>query len=71
VREVIEPGVTGLIVNDMAQAIEATRIVEHLDRRRIRDTFERRFSARRMAQDYVELYEGMAGADPKPATVAA
>jgi glycosyltransferase involved in cell wall biosynthesis len=71
VREVIEPGVTGFIVNDMAQAIEATRIVEHLDRRRIRDTFERRFSARRMAQDYVELYEGMAGADPKPATVAA
>jgi hypothetical protein len=30
-----------------------------LDRRAIRATFERRFSARRMAEDYVEIYRGL------------
>jgi glycosyltransferase involved in cell wall biosynthesis len=56
VREVLEDGVTGYIVNDMPAAIEAARRAPALDRRRIRQTFERNFSARRMALDYVELY---------------
>jgi glycosyltransferase involved in cell wall biosynthesis len=71
VPEVIEPGVTGFIVDDLEQAIEATRVVQDLDRFRIREAFERRFTARRMAQDYVRLYEGTANADPKRMTVAA
>jgi glycosyltransferase involved in cell wall biosynthesis len=56
VREVLEDGVTGYIVNDMPAAIEATRRAPGLDRRRIRQTFEQNFSARRMARDYLELY---------------
>jgi glycosyltransferase involved in cell wall biosynthesis len=56
VREVLEDGVTGYIVDDVPAAIEATRRALGLDRRRIRQTFEQSFTARRMARDYVELY---------------
>ncbi len=57
VREVLEDGVTGYIVSDMPAAIEAAREARSLDRARIRQTFERSFSARRMAVSYVELYQ--------------
>jgi glycosyltransferase involved in cell wall biosynthesis len=57
VREVLEDGVTGYIVNDMPSAIAAAQKARSLDRRRIRETFEQKFSARRMALDYLELYE--------------
>jgi glycosyltransferase involved in cell wall biosynthesis len=60
VPEVIDDGVTGFIVDDMAAAITAAARVDRLDRRRIRATFERRFSATRMAKDYVALYERVA-----------
>jgi glycosyltransferase involved in cell wall biosynthesis len=56
VPEVVDPGVTGYIVDDMDAAVEAARSIHTLDRQRVRATFERRFSARRMAQQYVELY---------------
>jgi glycosyltransferase involved in cell wall biosynthesis len=56
VREVLEDGVTGYIVNDVPAAIDAARRAPALDRRRIRQTFEQSFGARRMAVDYVELY---------------
>jgi glycosyltransferase involved in cell wall biosynthesis len=58
VPEIIEHGVTGFVVDDEAEA-EAARCARHigdLDRSRIRAEFERRFSATRMAQDYVGLY---------------
>ena len=57
VPEVLTSGVTGFIVSDMAAAIEAARRAPLLDRARIRETFERDFSARRMALDYLGLYE--------------
>ena len=57
VPEVLEDGVTGYIVNDMPAAIEAAHKASRLDRRRIRETFERQFSARRMAEDYLALYQ--------------
>lgn len=57
VREVVDEGVTGFIVDDLPTAIAAAARVGELDRARIRETFERRFSAVRMAEDYVELYE--------------
>ena len=56
VDEVIEDGVTGFVVDTVPQAIEATRKVASLSRARCRATFERRFSATRMAQDYVRVY---------------
>jgi glycosyltransferase involved in cell wall biosynthesis len=57
VPEVLEDGVTGFIVHDEAQAIEAVRRIGGLDRNRIRAEFDRRFTSRRMAQNYVALYE--------------
>jgi glycosyltransferase involved in cell wall biosynthesis len=57
VPEVLTNGVTGFIVSDMAAATEAARRAPELDRARIRETFERDFSARRMALDYLDLYE--------------
>jgi glycosyltransferase involved in cell wall biosynthesis len=57
VPEVIEDGVTGFIVDDIAGAIEACGKLHLIDRRRVRARFEERFSSRRMAQDYVAVYE--------------
>jgi glycosyltransferase involved in cell wall biosynthesis len=57
VPEVIEDGETGFIVESMEEAIEATRRIPELSRERCREAFENRFTARRMAHDYVELYE--------------
>jgi glycosyltransferase involved in cell wall biosynthesis len=57
VPEVIEDGVTGFIVDDVAGAIAACGKLHTLDRRRVRARFEERFSSRRMAQDYVAVYE--------------
>ena len=56
VTEVIEDGVTGFIVESEADAVAAIGRARHLDRGRIRETFERRFSARRMAEAYVKSY---------------
>jgi glycosyltransferase involved in cell wall biosynthesis len=57
VPELIEHGVTGFIVDSVDEAIDAVRRVDALDRRACRESFERRFSAVRMAADYVQLYE--------------
>lgn len=56
VAEVIEHGVTGFVVDEMDQAIDAASRVHTLDRRACRDAFTRRFSASRMASGYVRLY---------------
>ncbi|HQT78695.1 MAG: glycosyl transferase [Rhodospirillales bacterium 20-64-7] len=60
VPEVIDPGVTGFIVNDIDQAVAAVDKIPLLDRARVRATFDRRFTARRMAEDYVDVYESLA-----------
>jgi glycosyltransferase involved in cell wall biosynthesis len=56
VPEVIDDGVTGYIVDDEAQAVAALKRLHRLDRQRIREVFEERFTARRMALDYLEVY---------------
>ena len=60
VPEVVEDGVTGFIVRNEAEAVAAVRRIDRLDRARIRRRFEERFTARRMAEDYVELYRRIA-----------
>ncbi len=57
VPEVIDEGVTGFIVDNVEQAVAAAGRIGELDRRRIRGVFEKRWTARRMATDYVELYQ--------------
>jgi glycosyltransferase involved in cell wall biosynthesis len=56
VREIVEPGVTGFIVSSEAEAAEAVAKAAMLDRSVIRRVFEQRFTADRMAHDYVDLY---------------
>src|SRR5271165_6099487 len=56
VSEVMEDGVTGFIVDDIAEATGAVAHALRLDRARIRARFERRFTVGRMAQDYAALY---------------
>jgi len=56
VSEVIDEGVTGFTVEDEAQAIEAIRSLDRLDRRRVREDFEQRFTSPRMVEDYVRHY---------------
>jgi glycosyltransferase involved in cell wall biosynthesis len=54
--EVIEEGVTGFLVDDEATASAAVGRLGTLSRRAIRKRFEARFTARRMADDYLTLY---------------
>jgi glycosyltransferase involved in cell wall biosynthesis len=56
VPEVIDDGVTGFVVDDEQDAIAAIRRIGELDRHRVRSTFEKRFTATRMAQDYLRHY---------------
>jgi glycosyltransferase involved in cell wall biosynthesis len=56
VAEVVDDGVTGFIVEDETSAAGAVRDVASLSRRTIRRKFEERFTARRMADDYLRLY---------------
>lgn len=56
VPEVLEDGVTGFVVDGIEAAVAAVERTAELDRRACRASFERRFSARRMATDYLEVY---------------
>jgi len=55
--EVVDHGVSGLLVEDMPEAIAAMDQLLALPRERVRATFDHRFSGRRMAEGYVALYE--------------
>jgi glycosyltransferase involved in cell wall biosynthesis len=59
VPEVVEDGVTGFIVEDEIGAIGAVDRLSQLPRDRIRHRFEERFTARRMAQDYLAVYRSL------------
>jgi glycosyltransferase involved in cell wall biosynthesis len=59
VPEIIEDGLTGFIVEDINGAIGAVDRLGHLSRDKIRRRFEERFTARRMALDYLGVYRSM------------
>jgi glycosyltransferase involved in cell wall biosynthesis len=59
VPEVIDEGVTGFIVEDETGAIGAVDRLSHLSREGVRQRFEQRFTARRMALDYLSVYRGL------------
>jgi glycosyltransferase involved in cell wall biosynthesis len=62
VPELIEHGVTGYVVDNMDHAVEAARNVWRIDRRRCREVFEQRFSARVMARRYLDVYRELVAA---------
>ena len=59
VPEVLEDGITGFVVNELDEAAEAIGRIANLSRARCREVFEKRFTATRMADDYMEVYEQM------------
>lgn len=62
VPEIVDDGVSGYIVETESAAIEAVSRLPALNRARVRRRFEERFTARRMAADYMHLYEKMVAA---------
>jgi glycosyltransferase involved in cell wall biosynthesis len=59
VPEVIDDGITGFVVPGEAEAVAAIGRLSELDRREVRMQFEKRFTAKRMAQDYLRRYEAL------------
>lgn len=66
VPEIIDNGLTGFIVEDESGAVDAVNQIDRLDRRAIRKQFEARFTARRMALDYVATYQRLINAATPP-----
>ena len=67
VPEVLEPGVTGYVVESIEEAVRALQHLPGLSRTRCRRRFEERFSVERMARDYVSVYEQLAETATVPA----
>ncbi len=59
VPEVVEQGVTGFIVKDVAEAVAAVPQAARLDRAKVRARFEERFTAAHMAKAYLAVYEAL------------
>ncbi|HFC97451.1 MAG TPA: glycosyltransferase family 4 protein [Thermosulfurimonas dismutans] len=59
VPEIIEPGRNGFIVESMEEAEAAVEAVARLSRAECRRVFEERFTAERMAREYLELYRSL------------
>jgi glycosyltransferase involved in cell wall biosynthesis len=57
VPEIVEDGVNGFIVRDEDEAAAAVARLSDIDRRACRESFERRFDAKRMARAYADIYE--------------
>ena len=62
VPEIVEEGVTGFVVSTEAEAVAALARVDQLDRAAVRRRFEDRFTAERMARDYLALYRRLLAA---------
>ena len=59
VPEVMDDGVTGFVVENVEEAVAATRRLHEIDRANVRRVFERKWTARRMAQDYLDVYQNL------------
>ena len=67
VPEVMEDGVTGFIVDNVDEAVAAVRPRSTRSTApSVRAHFEKRFTSRRMAEDYLELYERLIAARQTP-----
>jgi glycosyltransferase involved in cell wall biosynthesis len=71
VPEIVEHGVTGFITDSEEAAVQALQRVGDFDRHACRRRFEERFSAARMARDYLSLYKRLASRGEGRAAIAA
>jgi glycosyltransferase involved in cell wall biosynthesis len=65
VGEVIEDGVNGFVVADAGGAVDALERISAIDREACRRRFEDRFTSRRMAREYVNIYERIVKQTPR------
>jgi glycosyltransferase involved in cell wall biosynthesis len=62
VPEVMDHGITGFVVDNVDEAVAACYRLHEIDRARVRAQFDHRFTSRRMAEDYLHLYERLIAA---------
>ncbi|MBB3310448.1 glycosyltransferase involved in cell wall biosynthesis [Rhizobium sp. BK196] len=67
--EVIDEGVSGVLVDSVQEAAENIEWLLRLDRRKVRAAFEKRFTAERMARDYLGIYHDLPGVRTRAASV--
>jgi glycosyltransferase involved in cell wall biosynthesis len=60
IPEIIEDSATGFVCEGLDEMTAAVQRIPEIDRRRCRWAFEQRFSVKRMAQDYLRVYEQLA-----------
>jgi len=65
VPEVIDEGLSGHVVDSVEQAVEVLKQVDLLNRSAIRSVFEQRFTAERMANDYLNLYRQLSSSSAR------
>jgi glycosyltransferase involved in cell wall biosynthesis len=61
VAEVIEDGTSGFIVRNVDEAVGAIGRIGNVSRRQVRAAFDRRFTARQMAENYLAIYRRLVG----------
>jgi glycosyltransferase involved in cell wall biosynthesis len=71
VPEVVAHGVSGLIVDSIDEAVQAVKAIRALGRAAVRADFEARFTAARMARNYVAAYRQLLAASSPPAQLVA
>ena len=59
VPEILEDGVSGIIVKSVDEAVKAIKRVKTISRKACRQAFLERFTVHRMASEYLSLYEGI------------
>jgi glycosyltransferase involved in cell wall biosynthesis len=65
VPEIIDDGISGFLAHDVESAVEAVDRISEINRQICRRRFEERFTARRMAQDYLTIYQDLAKTETK------
>jgi hypothetical protein len=63
VPEIVDQGVTGIVVDSVEKAAAAVPLAAALDRARVRATFDRRFSIERVAADNLTVYQSLSSRD--------
>ena len=59
VPEIVEDGVNGSMVESIEEAVRAVNDIARISRLRCRQAFEKRFTAERMAQEYLKVYQAL------------
>jgi len=66
VPELLTEGVSGFLAGSVEEAVGAVARLDEIDRKRVRTSFETRFTVERMARDYVSIYERLTAAETTP-----